>query len=237
VAEDVFSGVNPVRLNPDVIDSDVGSFISALERGDAANAVTEFRGPFLDGFYLGDSPELEQWVEGARARIADGYAEALERVADSAEDAGDYRVAARSWRTLIDADPMSTRNAVGLVRVLIHAGENAAAVQHAEHHENLVARELGTTAGPVLAELLNDLRGSSTPPAVTTNASVVHQSSVPTVARLRTDQRLRYIDQTGTRRLPHASTRRLLAWYAAVAVLAIGVIAIAFVLGVVWAGR
>jgi DNA-binding SARP family transcriptional activator len=70
LAESVFAGVNPVRLNPEIITSDVGAFNSALERGDLEAAVAEYHGPFVDGFYLGDAPEFERWAEAERARVA-----------------------------------------------------------------------------------------------------------------------------------------------------------------------
>jgi DNA-binding SARP family transcriptional activator len=52
IDEALFAGVNPVRLNPDVVGSDVAEFQSALQRGDLEGAVEAYREPFLDGFYL-----------------------------------------------------------------------------------------------------------------------------------------------------------------------------------------
>jgi DNA-binding SARP family transcriptional activator/Flp pilus assembly protein TadD len=161
LTEDVFAGVSPVRLNSDVVGSDLESFTRALDRGDDSGAVTEYRGRFLDGFYLDDAPEFERWVEAERSHLVERYAGALERMAHAAEAVGDYRAAVRSWRVLIDAEPLSTRYAVGLVRALMHAGENAAALQSAEQHEVLVARELGTTVGAEITELVTALRGAS----------------------------------------------------------------------------
>ena len=68
LGESVFEGASPVRLNSQVMSSDVGAFNAALERGDLEAAVEEYRGPFLDGFYLNDAPEFEQWAEAERAR-------------------------------------------------------------------------------------------------------------------------------------------------------------------------
>src|SRR4051812_33476808 len=70
VGDDVFTGVNPVRLNPAVVSTDVGIFVAATDSGDAARAVLEYRGAFLDGFHLGDSPDFEQWLEAERAGLA-----------------------------------------------------------------------------------------------------------------------------------------------------------------------
>ena len=60
---DLILGATQLRLNPDVITSDVQAFEAALERGDAAQAAELYGGPFLDGFYLSDAAEFERWVE------------------------------------------------------------------------------------------------------------------------------------------------------------------------------
>jgi TolB-like protein/DNA-binding SARP family transcriptional activator len=156
-----FVGVNPVCLAPAIVSSDVADFNDALERGDLEVAVEAYRGPFLDGFHLGDAPEFEQWLGAERARLERGYASALERLAQSAEAAHDPTEAARWWRKLTDIDPVSSANAAGLIRALMNAGDHAAALQHAERYEAVVAQELGTSVGPAVANLVAEVRASA----------------------------------------------------------------------------
>ena len=52
-------GVDPLRLDPAVVDADVTEFSRAVASGDRARAVHVYRGPFLDGFYLAAAPEFE----------------------------------------------------------------------------------------------------------------------------------------------------------------------------------
>src|SRR5687768_5433455 len=85
VSNHAFLGVNPVRLNPEVIRSDVMQFGRALAEDRFEDAVAEYRGPFLDGFVLSDALEFDQWVDGERARLAGAYARALEDLAVAAE--------------------------------------------------------------------------------------------------------------------------------------------------------
>ena len=54
MGESLFLGVNPLRLNPAVVTSDVGAFEQALRAGDLQAAVGLYQGPFLVCFYLGD---------------------------------------------------------------------------------------------------------------------------------------------------------------------------------------
>jgi adenylate cyclase len=161
IDEAVFAGVNPVRLNPDVVSSDVGEFQGALERGDLEEAVKQYRGPFLDGFYLSSAPEFGQWQDAERTRLERSYAGALERLAHCAEVAQDYSTAVRWWRRLAETDPVSSRNAKGLIGALMNAGDHAAALQYAEHYEAVVGQELGTSVGPAVATLVDEVRARS----------------------------------------------------------------------------
>ena len=158
VSESVFAGVNPVRLNLDVMGSDVGAFNDAIERRDFEAAVYEYRGPFLDGFYLSDSPEFEQWLGTERARLARVYSDALEQLAHAAEAANKPTEAVRWWQKLVESDPVSSKNAEGLMRALMKAGDHAAALKYAEDYQAIVARELGTSVGPGVANLVSEAR-------------------------------------------------------------------------------
>jgi TolB-like protein/DNA-binding SARP family transcriptional activator/tetratricopeptide (TPR) repeat protein len=161
LGESVFDGVNPVRLNARVVDSDVGAFNAAIERGDLKVAVGEYHGPFLDGFYLSDAPEFEQWAEAERARLAASYAGALERLAQDGAEAQDHATAVRWWRTLVESDPVSGKNAVGLIGALVNAGDHAAALQYAKRYEALVAQQLGVGAGAAVAALVEEVRAKA----------------------------------------------------------------------------
>jgi adenylate cyclase len=158
LGSDVFSGSNPLSLNPDVIDSDIAQFSSAIDRGDLAAAAALYRGRFADGFYLGGAPEFEQWIENERNRVDAVYAEALEKLAASDEHAGDFSGAV-AWRTRLAAlDPLSSKHAIALIRALMNAGDHSSALQHAERYQEHVAKELGTGVGPAMMELVAEIR-------------------------------------------------------------------------------
>jgi TolB-like protein/DNA-binding SARP family transcriptional activator len=156
--ESVFTGLNPVCLNPAFIGSDIGDFANALSRGEREAAVELYRGLFLEGFYLTDAPEFEQWMESERGRIERSYTDALEWLAKRAEDANDYAAAARWLQKLIDTDPVSSKHAIGLIRALMNAGDHAAALRYAERYEAIVGEELGTSVGPAVAGLVAEVR-------------------------------------------------------------------------------
>lgn len=155
---DAFTGTNPLRLNVAFITSDIGDFSDAIARGEFETAVEQYRGPFLEGFYLSDAPEFEQWMDAERGRIERSYIDALERLAKRAEEANDFAAAARWRQKLVETDPVSTKHATGLIRALMNAGDHAAALQYAERYEAIVTQELGTSVGPAVAALVAEVR-------------------------------------------------------------------------------
>ena len=47
-----------MRLNADRLGSDVRLFADALRRGDREGALGEYRGPFLDGFFVAGAADF-----------------------------------------------------------------------------------------------------------------------------------------------------------------------------------
>jgi DNA-binding SARP family transcriptional activator/TolB-like protein len=158
LGESVFSGINPLRLDPEVVASDVTEFERALARGDLADAVALYHGPFLSGFYLDGAPEFERWTTAERARLAARYSEALARLGGDAETAGDHSAAVRWRQLLVEADPVSSRSALAFMHALVAAGDRTAALQHARVYEALVRQELDSEADPSVAKYAATLR-------------------------------------------------------------------------------
>jgi TolB-like protein/DNA-binding SARP family transcriptional activator len=158
IHEDVFSGGNPVRLNETVIASDVAAFNEAIARKDFATAAGLYDGPFLEGFYLNDSPEFEQWQASERGRLERTYTSALERLVETSHDS---RAALTWWQKLVDTDPLSSRYAGGYMRALVASGDHAGALQFGERYQSLVTRELGTGSGPDITNLVAEIRAQS----------------------------------------------------------------------------
>ena len=64
----LLSSGDELQLNAGQVDA--LDFEAAVERGDYAFAVTLYRAPFLDGFFVSDAPEFERWVSMERDRLA-----------------------------------------------------------------------------------------------------------------------------------------------------------------------
>ena len=155
--EPLVVGPDPLRINHHVLSVDVVDFAGALERGDRAEAVRLYRGPFLDGFYLTGAPEFENWAETERNRIAGLYRSALERLARDQTERNELDAAVDSWRKLVAADGLSTAAMLGLMRSLAARGDRAGAWQEGKAFEGMLQRELGRDADPALHALLKEL--------------------------------------------------------------------------------
>ena len=160
-----------LRLNPEVITSDVGDFRAAVEKADHESAAALHASPFLDGFYLKGADEFERWAATERSSFALSAARAVEAMARQSAERGDTRAAVDWWRRLASADPLSARAATGLMLGLDAAGERAAALQHARVYEQLMRTELGASPDPTVLQVIERLRGSSaaSPPEPTTS--------------------------------------------------------------------
>ncbi|MGD8698905.1 MAG: BTAD domain-containing putative transcriptional regulator [Gemmatimonadales bacterium] len=161
--EAVLASGGNLRLNSHIVWTDIGAFGEALGRGDLAGAVDAYGGPFLDGFHLSGAKEFEDWVESERQRLSVQYAEALESLAESAEQSDDFPRAVGWWQRLVAYDPYNSRFAVRLMQAMAVAGDPANALQYAQEHEQLLRRELDIDPPEDLLALAERLRREGVP--------------------------------------------------------------------------
>jgi DNA-binding SARP family transcriptional activator len=162
-SDQVFLGSTTLQLNPELITSDVAEFEEAVERSGYEAAARLYRGPFLDGFRLENAPEFERWQDAERLRHAREYAAALEALARAASARGDHTAAARWWRRLAAAEPVSTGAALGLIESLVAAGDRGGALQFAGVHTTLVRQHLETEPDPAVESWVARLRTGDLP--------------------------------------------------------------------------
>lgn len=167
-SEVISAAGDELHLNTAHLPTDLVEFHECRARGDHAGAIALYAGPFLDGFFLSDAPELEHWVEAERARCAAEFAQSLETLGAEAAKRGAASEAAAWMRRLAAHDPYNSRVALLLMRALRDAGDPAAAIQHARIHETLLREELELAPDPAVTALASELRAEPIPkrPAV-----------------------------------------------------------------------
>jgi Tol biopolymer transport system component/DNA-binding SARP family transcriptional activator len=176
------SGGELLHLDPCVVGSDVLSFSLALSVDRHAHAVRAYSGALLEGFHVDGAPEFERWLDGERSRLARQYAEALERLAKTAECDGEWDEAAGWWARAVDHDPLNSHLVLHQVRALAAMGDRANAVQAADAHSRRLRQELDLEPDrEVLAKIERIRRGDlPTPPTPPRRRPPAPQPSKPT---------------------------------------------------------
>ena len=157
-AEDLIGGTLEVRLNGDVIASDVEEFEQALACGDAERAASLYGGAFLDGFFLSEAPEFERWVESRRSLLHDKQRDALLHLAGDATRRVDVAAAKRWWWRLVSHEPTSARATVGLMESLASLGEVPAALLQFRDYKAVLERDVGAEPDAAVIALAERLR-------------------------------------------------------------------------------
>jgi DNA-binding SARP family transcriptional activator len=130
-----------LRLDPAKIAVDLHHFERALAVGAHDDAVADYTGPFLDGFFLPELREFERWAERVRQRVGLGYARALETLAVQARLRRDVSAAVYWYRLLVEHDPVSTTSVLGLISTLVDAHEPLEALECFRQYCELLREE------------------------------------------------------------------------------------------------
>ena len=178
--QELILGNDTLRLNADIVSSDVADFELAVTEGDGERAAELYVGPFLDGVNLNDAPPFERWSEDQRLRYATIAEQEIEKLAVNAARRGDHAGAAKWWRRLAALDPLKTRGALGLMNALAASGHRADALRHAEAYSKAVREELDADPSSEVVSLADRLRELRTPAAAVSRASDQPSSTAAT---------------------------------------------------------
>jgi DNA-binding SARP family transcriptional activator/TolB-like protein len=166
----ILSTGRELRLNPELVQSDVWQFEEAIRTRQWGTAVGHYKGPLLDGFHFADSRELESWIDTERARLRLEYQTAVEFLANLSDDAGDHSQSVVWWRRLANSDPLSAGATKKLMLALAAAGDRAGAVKHARLYQELVRQELDIEPDSEIEDLASTLSHPAINPTVGTAA-------------------------------------------------------------------
>lgn len=155
---ELFLGTADLRLNPEVVETDVQQFERAVADGKAEEAARLYRGPFLDGFHLSDAPAFEHWADQQRDRLGRLFASQIERLALGAIGQQNPRAAAEWWLRLTEFDPFDVRAVSGLLHACLQAGDRPRAIKYAERHMTMLRKELEITPDPDILRLVEQAR-------------------------------------------------------------------------------
>lgn len=151
---------------------DVRTFtdMATLTRGDSSlanrleQAVALYRGDFLAGFSLADSPAFEQWVLVTRQRLARLMLGALRWLANHSEQCGDYQRAETWARRQLVLEPWDEAAHRQLMRALALDGRRSAALAQYESCRRALAEELDVEPEEETRRLAEQIRAGKLRP-------------------------------------------------------------------------
>ncbi|HVX41471.1 MAG TPA: BTAD domain-containing putative transcriptional regulator [Gemmatimonadaceae bacterium] len=163
VNEDLFLPESPsgLQLDPERFRVDLWEFRDALAREAPAEAVSVYRGPFLDGFHVPGLSALSQWIDTERERVERQHIAALDALARCATARANFDEAVMWRRRQAEADPLSSKAALALLHALAETGDRASALRYAASHERLIRQELEVDPDPVVTEFVASLRADA----------------------------------------------------------------------------
>ncbi len=145
---------------------DVAAFTEVVQGGRAQSPATDqmeqaiavYRGSFLEGFSVGDSPGFEEWALLTRERLARQISSALHRLAETYEQRGAYEQAQHHARRQTELEPWDEGAHQQLMRALALSGQRAAALAQYETCRRLLAEELGVEPSGETTQLYEQIR-------------------------------------------------------------------------------
>ena len=130
---------------------DVEAFEESLRMGSGRTvdphhlsaAVQLYRGEFMAGFFVKDSPDFEDWMVTEQVRLRDATVEALHHLIESYSRRGEYRFGAHYARRLVAVEPLLEEAHRELMRLCALAGQRSRALTQYEELSRLLREELG----------------------------------------------------------------------------------------------
>ena len=162
-----------LQLNPNALDE--GMFwldIAALSKiladtcgeEELEQAVTLYRGDFLEGFTLPNSPDFEVWAALQREVFQRKVFDALYGLTTLHLQHGDYTAAQAGAREQLGMDAYSEEANRQLMRALALAGERNQALAHYADYRDLLDKELGVAPDIRTTALYQRIRDHQSPP-------------------------------------------------------------------------
>ena len=132
-----------------------------LQSGD----IDLYRGPFLEGFGLADSPGFTEWLLNKRAYYQQQVLAALGKQAERCEQAGQFEQGLAAARRQLEIEPWLEEAQRQVMRMLALSGNRSAALAQYEACRRLLEKELNAAPSEETRQLAERIRAGEWPPA------------------------------------------------------------------------
>lgn len=164
-----------------------------------AEAVSLYRGPFLQGFTLSDAPVFEEWVRYEGTRLNHAYQNALYQMASWAESRQSWDEAIGFVQKIVELDPLAEEVQRRLMGLYVHSGAIGLALRQYRQFETELGQELGVAPAPetqaLFHEILKSQRNTRSFAKASPRLAVNSSQAMPLVGRENLLNRLLAISQ------------------------------------------
>jgi predicted ATPase/DNA-binding SARP family transcriptional activator len=188
------------------IESDVQAFRQAVMQQRWSDALGLYRGVFLEGVSLSDTPSFEAWLELERADLNRLWQQAAQQHVHDLEQRQDWAEASRVLQGLLRADPLDEDVLQAYLRVLSAQGQRKLALEVFEAFCQELRRELDAEPLESTRALVDSIQQRAVPstPALPNQPSVPrHNLPAPTTRFIGRKRELAHL----TELLAQADTR------------------------------
>ncbi|MCB0085056.1 MAG: AAA family ATPase, partial [Caldilineaceae bacterium] len=143
---------------------DVAMLETALDTQEIAalrQVVDLYRGEFLEGFYVRDTPEFELWMARERARLRERFMVGLDALAGHDAAVGNLAQAIVWMRRMVQIEPWREEAHRNLMRYLVEDGQRGAALAQFETCRKVLAAELGVEPESATLALVEQIRAGT----------------------------------------------------------------------------
>jgi DNA-binding SARP family transcriptional activator/Tfp pilus assembly protein PilF len=174
--ESVVASSESLHLSPRFVSTDVADFRQAVADERWTHALALYRGDFLDGFFVRNAADFDQWALAERTRLRDLALRAASTWARNLEKAGRIPDAVAAAGRALELAPVDETVFRDLVRLLIASGNRGRAESVARDFIERLRLELGISPSPETMRMLRGARATAAARAVDpTTRSIIAQ--------------------------------------------------------------
>lgn len=138
-----------VQVVGDCFTVDINKFeaINAIENADAdylLEGISYYRGEFLEGLYIDDAPEIEDWLRHQRERYRLIFLDMLENLSHTYFSAGEWATAEKYYRRMLEVEPWQEHAHRQVMVCLARQGKFARAQAYYQTLQDEFFAEFGT---------------------------------------------------------------------------------------------
>ncbi len=130
--------------------------------GNLEKATTFYRGGFLEGLNLRDSPEFDQWQYSHRENLFLEFSFCLEKLTLAYASIGDLEKAIQKARNWVNLDPLNEKAQQTFIKLYVQAGQRSAALHQFEEYSRVLNEELGQPPDDEMLAFYQEIRSGKT---------------------------------------------------------------------------